>query len=252
LAIKPVLEEVKEKLQAIAARHRLGGAAVRVTIGTLSVKQAIGSPSRQDFPLLQGKEVMIEAQFLGSYGQTFTDRPNDFNGSLNEVLGLSLNTNDNRAIFIATLNAVATHLNMVTGTRHCRDEEPEECASQIAQHILANSGKVKVGLIGLQPAILENLALTLGTDNVRCTDLNPNNIGTIKYGAEIWDGRTDTEKLIKWCDLLLATGSTIVNNTFDEIRAKATSQGKRLIIFGVTGAGVAALSGLERVCFKAH
>jgi len=252
LAIKPVHKEVKEKLQAIAASRHLGDAAVRVTIGTLSVKQAIGSPSRQDFPLLQGKEVMIEAKFLGSFGQAFTDRPHDFNGSLNDVLGLSLNTNDNRAIFIATLNAVAAHLNMVTGTRHCRDEEPEECASQIAQHILANSGKVKVGLIGLQPAILENLALTLGTDNVRCTDLNPNNIGAIKYGAEIWDGRTDTEKLIKWCDLLLATGSTIVNNTFDEIRAKATSQGKRLIIFGVTGAGVAALSGLERVCFKAH
>ena len=252
MAINPVLEEVKEKFQAIAASHHLGGAAVRVTIGTLSVKQAIGSPSRQDFPLLQGKEVMIEAQLLGSYGQAFTDRPNDFSGSLNGVLGLSLNTNDNRAIFIATLNAVAAHLNLVSRTRHCRDEEPEECASQIAQHILAHTGKVKVGLIGFQPAILENLVFTFGTENVRCTDLNPNNIGTIKYGAEIRDGRTDTEKLIKWCDLVLATGSTIVNNTFDEIRAKATSQGKRLIIFGVTGAGVSALVGLEILCFQPH
>jgi uncharacterized protein (DUF4213/DUF364 family) len=252
LAIKPVLKEVKEKLQAITTINHLGDAAVRVTIGTLSVKQAIGSPSRQDFPLLQGKEVMIEAQFQGSFGQAFTDRPNDFTGSLNDVLGLSLNTNDNRAIFVATLNAVATHLNLVTGTRHCRDEEPEKCASQIAQHILADSGKVKVGLVGLQPAILENLVLTFGTDNVRCTDLNPKNIGSRKYGAEIWDGRTETEKLIKWCDLLLVTSSTIVNNTFDEIREKAISQGKRLIIFGVTGAGVSALVGLEILCFQQH
>jgi uncharacterized protein (DUF4213/DUF364 family) len=252
LAIKPVLKEAKEKLQAITAGNHLGGAAVRVTIGTLSVKQAIGSPIRQDFPLLQGKEVMIEAQVLGSYGQAFTDTPNDFNGSLNDVLGLTLNKNDNRAIFIATLNAVAAHLNMVTGTRHCHDEEPEKCASQIAQHIMADSGKVKVGLIGLQPAILENLVLTFGTDNVRCTDLNPKNVGTTKYGAEIWDGKTDTERLIKWCDLLLATSSTIINNTFDEIREKATSQGKRLIIFGVTGAGVSALVGLEILCFQPH
>jgi uncharacterized protein (DUF4213/DUF364 family) len=252
LAIKPVLKEVKEKFQEIVASHHLGDAAVRVTIGTLSVKQAIGSPRRQDFPLLQGKEVMIEAQVLGSYGQAFTDTPNVFNGSLNDVLGLSLNTNDHRAIFIATLNAVTAHLNMVTGTRHCRDEEPEKCASQIAQYILGDAGKVKVGLIGLQPAILENLVLTFGTDNVRCTDLNPNNIGATKYGAEIWDGRTETERLIKWCDLLLATSSTIVNNTFDEIREKAISQGKRLIIFGVTGAGVSALVGLEILCFKAH
>ena len=252
MAIKPVLKEVKENLQAITASNHLGDAAVRVTIGTLSVKQAIGSPSRQDFPLLQGKEVMIEAQVLGSFGQAFTDTPNDFNGSLNDVLGLSLNTNDNRAIFIATLNAVVAHLNLVTKTRHCHDEEPEKCASQIAQHIMADSGKVKVGLIGLQPAILENLVLTFGTDNVRCTDLNPKNIGSRKYGAEIWDGRTETEKIIKWCDLLLATSSTIVNNTFDEIREKAISQGKRLIIFGVTGAGVSAIVGLEILCFQPH
>ena len=252
MAIKPVLKEVKEKFQEISSSHHLGDAPVRVTIGTLSVKQAIGSPNRQDFPLLQGKEVMIEAQLLGSYGQAFTDTPHDFNGSLNEVLGLSLNTNDNRAIFIATLNAVMAHLNKISGTRHCRDEEPEKCASQIAQHIMADSGKVKIGLIGLQPAILENLVLTFGTDNVRCTDLNPKNVGSRKYRAEIWDGGTDTKKLIKWCDLVLVTGSTIINNTFDEIREEAILQGKRLIIFGVTGAGISVLLGLERVCFQPH
>ena len=223
-----------------------------MTIGTLTVKQAIGSPRRQDFPLLQGKEVMIEAEFRGSYGQAFTDKPGDFSGSLNDVLELSLDKSYNRAIFIATLNAVAAYLGLVGETRHCRNEEPEECAAEIAQHILADSGKVKVGLIGLQPAILENLVLTFRSDNVRCTDLNPDNIGTTKYGAQIWDGRTQTEKLIKWSNILLVTSSTIVNGTYDEIREKIVAQGKRMIIFGVTGAGVAALTGLERLCFKAH
>ncbi|MBN1161327.1 MAG: hypothetical protein JXA17_05230 [Dehalococcoidales bacterium] len=250
--MKPIIIEAKEKLQSIANQRHLGEAAVKVTIGTLSVKQAIGSPRRQDFPLLQGKEVMIEAEFRGSYGQAFTDKPGDFSGSLNDVLKLILDKSDNRAIFVATLNAVAAYLGLVAETRHCRDEEPEECAAEIAQHILADSGKVKVGLIGLQPAILENLVLSFGRDNIRCTDLNPDNVGSTKYGAQIWDGRTDTEKLIKWCDLLLVTSSAIVNGTFDEIREKAASQGKRMIIFGVTGAGVAALTGLERLCFKAH
>jgi uncharacterized protein (DUF4213/DUF364 family) len=252
LALKPIITEAKDKLKLLAARKHLGETAVKVTIGTLSVKQAIGSPRRQDFPLLQGKEVMIEAEFRGSYGQAFTDKPGDFSGSLNDVLELSLDRSDNRAIFIATLNAVAAHLGLVSETRHCRDEEPEECAAEIAQHILAESGKIKVGLIGLQPAILEHLVLTFGRDNVRCTDLNPDNIGTVKYGAQIWDGRTDTGKLIQWCDLLFVTSSTIVNGTFDEIREQAASQGKRMITFGVTGAGVAALTGLERLCFKAH
>jgi uncharacterized protein (DUF4213/DUF364 family) len=252
LALKPVLDQVKEEFRAIVASRNLGEEIVQVTIGTLSAKQAIGSPRRQYFALLEGREVMIEARFGNSFGQAFTDRPHDFTGSLNDILGLSLITNEERAVFIATLNAVMAHLGVISDTRHCRDEEPEECAAQIAHHVLTNFGKVKVGMIGLQPAILENLVATFGANSVRCTDLNPKNIGTLKYSAEIWDGRTETKKLINWSDLLLVTSSTIVNDTFDGIREEAISQEKHLITFGVTGAAALKLLGLERVCFKAH
>ena len=249
---KSIIEEAKEKFRTIIANHRLGDEPVEVTIGTLTARQAIGSPVRQDFPLLAGREVMIEAQFKDSFGQAFTDRPHEFKGSLNDVLSLKLDTNDTRAIFDATLNAVMAHLNMVSGVRHCQDEEPEKCAAEMTQYILTNYGKVKVGMVGYQPAILENLVKTFGAENVRCTDLNPKNIGSQKYGAEVWDGRTDTERLIGWCDILLATSSTIVNDTFDSIKAEADDRSKKLIIFGVTGAGVSALLGLERLCFQPH
>ena len=246
------IEAIKKKMIDLVKENHMEDAAVQVKIGTLSVKQAIGSPTRQDYPLLQGKEVMIEAQVMGSYGQAFTDVPKEFHGSLKDILTLRLDTNDNRAIFIATLNAVVSHLKMVTGTRHCRDEEPEECARQIAGYVLEKMGKVKVGLIGLQPAILDNLVRTFGAENVRCTDLNPNNISTKKYGAEIWNGKSDTNRLIDWSDVVLATSSTINNDTFDDIKEKADAKGKRLIIFGVTGAAVSVLLGLERVCFQPH
>jgi uncharacterized protein (DUF4213/DUF364 family) len=252
LASRPIIEELKEKLGNITVEHGLEDSAVRVNIGTLSVKQAIGSPRRQDFPLLQGKEVMIEAEFRGSYGQAFTDRPSSFAGSLRDVLALTLETNENRAVFIATLNAVAAHLGLVTGTRHCRDEEPEECAAELAQHLVAEAGRVKIGLIGLQPAILDNLARTFGAEHVRCTDLNPDNIGTVKYRAEILDGKQKTKELVDWCDILLATGSTIVNNTFDAIRQEAINQGKRLVLFGVTATAASALAGLDVLCFRRH
>lgn len=252
MALKPALEEVREKFQEIIASRSLGDEVVQVTIGTLTAKQAIGSPNRQDYPLLEGREVMIEAEFRGSFGQAFTDRPHDFSGLINDVIGLSLDTNENRAIFIATLNAVMAYLGMATGVRHCHDEEPEECARQIARHILDESGRVKIGMVGLQPAILENLVLTFGAENVRCTDLNPKNKGSRKYGAEIWDGQTETGKLIEWCDIALVTSSTLVNNTFDDIRKGVASQGKRLIDFGVTGAGISVLLGLERLCFLPH
>ncbi|MFC1965261.1 Rossmann-like domain-containing protein, partial [Chloroflexota bacterium] len=60
------------------------------------------------------------------------------------------------------------------------------------------------------------------------------------------------ERLINWCHILLATSSTIVNDTFDGIRAEADTKGKKLIVFGVTGAGVSVLLGIERLCFQPH
>ncbi len=252
MAIKNTIDEAKGKFREIIAAHQLGNEPVQVTIGTLTAEQAIGKPGRRDYALLEGKEVMIEARFKGSAGQAFTDRPHEFKGSLNEVIGLELENSEARAIFAATLNAVLAHLGTVTGVRHCRDEEPEKCAEEMAQYILTAHGKARVGQIGYQPAILENLVKVFGNGNVRCTDLNPRNIDTQKFGAEIWDGRSDTQRLIHWCDIVLATSSTIVNGTFDDISLKAAATGKKLIIFGVTGAGVSALLGLERLCFQPH
>ena len=246
------IEEVKEKFRAIVAEHSLGNYVVEVTVGTLTPRQAIGNPSRHDYPLLEGREVMIEARFKGSLGQAFTDRPSEYRSSLNGILNMVLNSNERRALFTATLNSVMSYLGLVEGVRHCHDEEPEKCASEMAWYILNNYGKARIAMIGYQPAVLENMVKAFGPDNVRCTDLNPKNIGEEKYQIIIWDGRTDTEKIIGWGDIILATSSTIINDTYDGIKTLADSSGKRLIVFGVTGAGVSALLGLERLCFQPH
>jgi uncharacterized protein (DUF4213/DUF364 family) len=250
--VKSTLEEIREIFREMVTERGLGQEPVEVVVGTLTPQQAIGSPKRQDYPLLEGREVMIEARFRGRCGQAFTDHPGEFKGPLDEVLNLSLDSTGNRALFDVTLNAVMAYLGRVEGVRHCHDEEPEKCAAEMAQYILEKYGRIKIGMIGYQPAILENLVKVFGVDNVHCTDLNPKNTGTRKHGAEIWDGRTDTEKLINWSDIVLATSSTIVNNTYDGIKALVETSGKRLIIFGVTGAGVTALLGLERLCFQPH
>lgn len=250
--MKSTIEEVKEIFRKIVAEHNFGNEPVEIIVGTLTAKEAIGSPSRQDFPLLEGREVMIEAIFNGSFGQAFTDRPSEFTGSLNDILNMALDSNENRALFDATLNSVMAYLGLVSGIRHCHDDEPDKCATKMTQYLLDKYGRAKIGMIGYQPAILESLAMALGPDNIRCTDLNPKNIGTEKYGAEIWDGRTDTERLVSCSDMVLATSSTIVNDTYDGIKMLADNYGRTLIIFGVTGAGVSALLGLERLCFQPH
>ena len=45
-------------------------------------EEAIGNPERTDFPLLQGKERIVQADFKGSYGQAFTDMYGNYEGTL--------------------------------------------------------------------------------------------------------------------------------------------------------------------------
>jgi len=245
----PILERARQAFSGIVAEHHLRRDPVRVTVEPLSAAQAIGHPQRQDFALLEGKEVMIEAEFRGSFGHAFTDRPQRFEGTIEDVLQLDLNTSANRAIFISTLSAVTSHLGIAKGTRHCRDDDPEKCGSQIASELLEEFGRVKVGLLGFQPAMLAHLTEHFGAENVQCTDLNPKNVGSSRYGVWIQDGHTDTAGIIDWSQILLVTSSAIANGTFDEIYELAVgSQGKPLVAFGVTGAGVSALLGLRRIC----
>ena len=253
MSSEPVLQRAKELFAAIVAEHQLGNDPVQVRIQPLSPQQAIGRPQRQDFALLEGREVMIEAEFKGSLGQAFTDQPQSFRGTLNDVQRLSVDSSANRAVFISTLNAVTSYLGMATGTRHCRDDEPERCGSEIARGLLKDYGRARVGLVGYQPAILGHLTQAYGVENVRCSDLSSKNTGSYKSGVRVWDGRRETARLVDWCELLLVTSSAIANDTFDDIYERAvTAQGKPLLLFGVTGAGLAALLGLRRICPFGH
>ena len=248
-----VLQRVKELFSVIVAEHQMGNDPVRVTVEPLSPRQAIGRPERQDFALLEGREVMIEAEFRGSFGQAFTAEPQSFQGTLDDVQHLNLRSSANRAVFISTLNAVTSYLGIARGTRHCRDDEPERCGAEIARSLLREHGRVRVGLVGYQPAILANLTRAFGAEYVRCSDLSPKNIGSSKSGIRVWGGKTETARLIDWCEILLVTSSATVNDTFDDIYERAVaSQGKPLLLFGVTGAGLAALLGLRRICPFGH
>lgn len=89
-------------------------------------------------------------------------------------------------------------------------------------------------------------------NHVRCNDLDTANIGTNKFGITTGDGSIDNNNLIKWCDLLLITGSTHVNNTFDQLYKETSLQNKPLMMFGVTAASIAALLELELICPQVH
>jgi uncharacterized protein (DUF4213/DUF364 family) len=243
-----ILENSKAQFAEIVAKHRLLDTQVSVLVKTLTPEEAIGEPGRRDFPIILGKERVVEAEVLGARAHAFTDSPGEFVGDLKGVLDLPLASNRERSIYVATLNATFKYLNLIENTIHCKDEDPERCGKEIASQLLKRWGKVRVGFIGLNPAIAENLTETFGMENVRITDLNKQNVNSLKFGVMIWDGGGMTKELIKQSDIILITGTTIVNGTFDAIMQGVQNDRKDYLIYGVTGAGICHLMGLNRIC----
>ncbi len=243
-----LLETARGTFLDIVAVENLLDAEVAVSVTPLTSEQAIGRPSRQDFPIVEGKERLVEAVVNGAKGHAFTDSPRDYSGTLREALGLELSSNHNRAVFIAVLNATLHSLGMLDTSLHCRDDDPEKCAKELARHVRDKWGKVGVGLVGFNPAIAEALVESFGAENVRITDLNRKNVETLKFGVTVWDGRTRTEELIGRSDVVLVTGTTLVNGTFDTIWDCIHSYRREYIVYGVTGAGVCELMNLSRMC----
>jgi hypothetical protein len=245
---KPILEGARERFEQLAMGSSLPDPEIRVRVKTLTPEEAIGNPARRDFPIVLGKERVTEAEFAEARAQVFTDSPQEFTGRLSDVMSLPLDSNGRRAIFIGVLNAVLRHMGMVNKALHCRDEEPSRCAIEIGALAKRESGDASVGLVGLNPAIAESLVETFGSTKVRITDLNPDNVGKERWGVEIWDGKTRTGDLVGKSGVVLITGTTLVNDTFDALWEEVRRQKKKYMIYGVTCAGIAALLGLNRVC----
>jgi hypothetical protein len=243
-----IILKSKDKFLEIVRINKLHDVKVSVLVKTLTPEEAIGEPGRRDFPIILGKERVIEAEVLGSKAHAFTDSPGEYLGDLKGVLNFPLTSNKERSIYVATLNAILKYLNFIENTIHCKDEDPEKCGKEIASQLLKKCGKAKVGLIGLNPAIAENLIETFGTENVRITDLNKQNVNSLKFGVKIWDGNKMTEELIKQSDIILVTGTVFVNGTSNNIMHCIKRYKKNFTIYGVTGVGICKLMGYNRIC----
>lgn len=240
-------EKARSAFEAIVSQHGLAGAEVSVRADPLSVEEAIGKPGRKDFPIVEGREKMVEAVVLDTRGQAFTDAPGTFSGTMDELFAMPLDSNGSRALFLAAMNATLRALGMMDGVIHCRNGDPERCGGKIASQ-LEEDGWRRVALVGLNPAIAEALAAVFGCGNVQISDLDRRHIHTEKCGIAIRDGRSETEEMIRLADLVLVTGTTLVNDTFDGIFEAAQKYGTSVILYGVTAAGVCRLLGLKRIC----
>ena len=126
-----VLAECRDLVRTMVHKRGLDDAALSILARPLTPEEAIGAPGRRDFPIIEGKERIIEAVLLGARGQAFTDAPAEFVGSMGDVLSLPLTSNRNRALLVATINATVRHLRLLERTTHCRDDAPEKCGLEI-------------------------------------------------------------------------------------------------------------------------
>ncbi len=237
---------LKKRFREILKQYGIENDLVSVVCRALTPQEAIGDTDRKDFPILTGKDIMIQAEYKGFKGQAFTDSPSSYSGMLEDILKLDMEKNPHdRGIFIAAMNAVLCSLGLCSGTVHCRTEGPELCAKDMNRYLETHYPDVKrIALIGYQPALLEMLSES--RYEVRVLDLNPGNIGQIRYGIRVEDGNSVKEEILDdYADLVLCTGSTLCNGTITdylEVRPE-------VLFFGITAAGAAALMGWKRVCF---
>jgi len=238
-----LMEKLKAEFRTMIKKYDLDTDEVNITAKSLSPEEAIGNTRRKDYPILTGREVMLQAEYKGTFGQAFTDAPSEFCGTLNEIAELDLSEDShNRGLFIAALNAVMAKLGLIEHTVHCRTEDPEKCAFEFADYIRKNYQDKKIALVGYQPSILEALSKEF---TVRVLDLNPKNVGQIRCGVKVEHGVDDyKEVVLDWADVVLCTGSTLCNGTI----VNFFDIGKDVLFFGITAAGATELLGLKRLC----
>ena len=235
-----MFQVLRKGLAQIVQQNDLGPKEIVIRAFPLSPEEAIGNPEDKDYPLVKGKERLMQAEFQGAKGQAFTDMYGDFGGTLAEVLEMDLKNNFRRAVFVSALNAVTRYLGLVSGTVHCRNEEPPRCAQELVKYLREKHTGRRIALVGFQPRMAEALSQQF---DLRITDLDGENIGWEKYGVRIWGPEKTTEHL-EWCDLALVTGTTAANGTL----ARFLDGPKTVVFYGVTVSGAARLLHLERFC----
>ena len=84
-------DDLKQRFLVLLTEHGLLQEKVSLHTKMLTPEEAIGIPKRKDFPILSGKDIMVQAECAGCLGQAFTDAPAVFHGTLEEICALDLN-----------------------------------------------------------------------------------------------------------------------------------------------------------------
>ncbi len=239
--IPHVFKLLKSEISNILAADSLCREKVNITCRTLTPEEALGNPERDDFPLQKGREKLMQAEIGQHAGQAFTDRPGNLSGTVQEIFDLPPVNNYHRAAIVATLNALLRKSGRIENSVHCKDDGPRLCSIDLTNELKQRYGNPRLVMIGLQPAMAEALSNEF---DMRIMDLDPDNANKLFNKIQVETAPYSIADLEAWADLLLVTGSTVVNGSIDQF----LNIGKPVLYFGTTIAGPAELLKLERIC----
>ena len=133
--------ELRARFMKLLTEEGILGEQVVINTKSLTPEEAIGITKRKDFPIITGKDVMVQAECLGALGQAFTDAPCAYRGTLEEICSLDL-ANDPTAADCSISGPERCHETpgRVDCTVHCRNEGPESCAADVVRYISERYG----------------------------------------------------------------------------------------------------------------
>lgn len=93
-----------------------------------------------------------------------------------------------------------------------------------------------VHCVGAVGSIIE--VLRIGGAHVTVTDLDPQVVGTTLAGVYIEDGRELNDERIDSANLVLVTGMTLANGTFEGLMNRLRQSGKPVVVFAQSAANI--------------
>jgi hypothetical protein len=192
------------------ARHATRGQSYRNTVVSLRVEDAVGSCAVED---------VADNEVHGCVGSTVLD----------------LLDHPNPAIRTAALDAYLAHArpHHLTATKSITVGPGSSLAKSMARaeavvDLLDPAPGDRVLVVGVVNSLLHHLR-ERGATYVACD---------LKGGRTEWDEPIITEAALDGCDLVLASGMTVGNGTFEPLLQRAVAAGTPMVLFAQTAAAV--------------
>lgn len=185
-------------------------------------------------------EYCVTAMLCGSKGEAYTERPEDFKGTLKEALDIKPTDDGISAVTISALNAAMSHLSLAPGVFPEIEEARYDYADALCAYLVEKYGREKIVLVGYDGYIVKRF-MDEGLD-FWTLDMDPDHISQDRFHHIVVNGaKLNRESSLAWGKIFVVTGSSLCNGTIIHY----LNSGKELLFYGITCAGAAALLDLS-------